>query len=473
MSTRYAIQVLFGVVMVGSALGAGPVERFVRGEILVAPRPDGAAPVGAGSAVRGALERAGFAILEEDAISGVLRVRVPAGAEDASIRTVGARADVAYAERNGIGVGGVVPDDTFFDRQWHLRNTGQSGGTPGADIDAVLAWNITTGIATVGIAVLDTGIDSDHPDFSGRIDPDGFDFVNEDSDPEADHPHGTWVSGCMAANADNGFGVAGVDWGCRILPVKVLRSDNSGSTFDLAQGINYAATQADVQVISMSLINYPGNSTLIDALQNARDAGKILIACAGNGGIGNADQSYPGASPLTISIGATTRTDARASFSGTGDALDFVAPGASIVTSRHDTQSDTFSTVSGCSFATPITAGVVGLLLERAVARAVPFGHDDALAYLIRGAEDEVGPPEEDTPGEDEFFGHGRVNAFLSLIAFELDHGCRADVDGSGAVDFADVVEVLTNWGPCPGCPEDVDGSEIVDLGDILAILAA
>ena len=262
------------------------------------------------------------------------------------------------------------------------------------------------------VAVLDSGIDSDHPELLGRVLP-GFDFVNEDSDPEADHAHGAVVTGILAANADNSFAVAGIDHSAKILPVKVLGSANLGTLADLIEGLTYAADQG-ADVISMSLINYPvAFSFLEDALQYARDSGAILIACAGNDGIGDADVSGPGASPLTISVGATTRNDARASFSGTGSALDVVAPGSSITTIAYNTAVDTSSVFSGCSAATPIVAGITSLLL----AEYPSLTHDEVRSSLTHSAEDLVGPPNEDTPGRDDFFGHGRVNLHSALLA--------------------------------------------------------
>lgn len=434
-------------------------EAWVPGEILVRPVQEAAAPV------LEALSSSRLKVMESDVFSGVLRVAVPVGEEDAWIAALSENGDVVYAERNGIGRGGLIPDDTSFGSQWHLQNTGQFGGTPGADIEAVGAWDITTGSSDILIAVLDTGIDSDHPDFVGRIDPDGMDFVNEDGNPEADHPHGTQVSGVMCANSDNDFGVAGVDWQCRLLPIKVLDQFNAGTTFDLAQGLNYVATQDDVHVVCMSLINYPGNSTLTDALEVASNAGKILIACAGNGGIGNADVSFPGASPLTISIGATNRFDNRAGFSGTGSALDFVAPGDAIVTSAHGTSADTTSTVAGCSFATPITSGVVGLLLARAAALGLPPLDQSAVYALLQaGAEDQVGAANEDSPGPDNFFGEGRINALQSLLALSVPQFIRGDSDGDGVFNaLADALHLLGFGflgGPAPPCLEAADADD-------------
>jgi thermitase len=339
---------------------------------------------------------------------------------------------VEYAEPNSLGEGGdFIPNDTFFPQQWHLNNTGQTGGTADADIDAVEGWQITRGSSAIVLAILDTGIDSDHPEFQGRILP-GFDFVNEDSDPEADHPHGVLVSGISAANTDNNFAGSGVDHNVSILPVKVLDSQNLGTTFDLAQGLVFAANQR-AHVINMSLINFPlASSTLNDALQFARDAGAILVACAGNGGIGNADQSGPGASPLTISVGATDDNDARASFSGTGQALDMVAPGLSVPTTVFNSSRDEVTLFSGCSAATPVVAGIATLLLSVEPS----LTHDDIRNILTETAEDLVGPPSEDTPGRDDFFGFGRVNmhAALQSVVGLRPAQCQAALKGN-AID--------------------------------------
>jgi subtilisin family serine protease len=446
---------IVGLACLGPAHHVCGQLEHVPGEILIRPAARENAHLAA------AVTAVGLTVLETDAFSGVMRVAVPEGAEAAWIRSFAARADVVYAERNGLGRGGLIPDDTYFTVQWHLRNTGQSGGTSGADIDAVPAWDISTGSPSVVIAVLDSGIDSDHPEFAGRIDPDGWDYVNEDSNPEDDHGHGSWVSGSLGANGDNGFAVAGVDWRCMILPIKVLNANNGGTTFDLAQGLYYSAAQADVQVISMSLINYPGNSTLIDALQAARDAGKILIACAGNGGMGDADVSFPGASPLTISIGATTHFDDRAGFSGTGAALDFVAPGANIVTVRYGSHADNFSTVSGCSFATPITAGVTGLLLDRAATLGLDLDQDGVYDLLLAGAEDQVGDPAEDTPGRDDFFGHGRINAHHALLALctVLEYQKFLSDDVAAGDEFGTAV-AISGATAVIGAPSDDDNGD-------------
>lgn len=411
--------------------------QYVPGEVLVGPK------AGQGEAILSRCEKRGLHLIERDAISGVMRLRVPERSENDWIRVLSSEPGVAYAETNGIGQGGISTNDTSFGTQWHLENTGQSGGVVGADIEAPAAWDITTGSMNIVIAVLDSGIDSDHPEFAGRIAANGYDFVNEDNNPEDDHGHGTRVSGAMCANAGNSFGVAGVDWNCQVLPIKVLNSLNVGTAMDLAQALNYVAGLPNVQVVSMSLINYPNDVTLNAALLAASNSGKILISCAGNGGIGNADVSYPGASPLAISIGATTRTDARASFSATGAALDFVAPGNAIVTAAFNTSADTISTVSGCSLATPITAGVVGLILARAIDLGLPpLTQAEVLQFLQAGAEDGVGPPSQDTPGRDDFFGYGRINARRSLEAMPSLGVCSNGNVGNGFGGPFDVLRI-------------------------------
>lgn len=411
--------------------------RFVPGDILVC------AAEAQEVAALAVITARGLQVAETDAISGVMRIRVPIGTEQRWARRLSANRAIEYAERNGLGTGGLVPNDTYFTAQWHLRNTGQGNGTPGAHIRATDAWDVTTGSPSTTIAVLDTGIDTDHIEFIGRIDPNGYDFVNQDPDPEADHPHGTEVSGTMCANANNNFGVTGVDWQCKVMPIKVLDQNNNGTIMDLAQGLNYCATQAHVQVISMSLINYPSSVTLTNALQAARNADKILLACAGNLGIGNANVSFPGASPLTISIGSTTNTDARALFSSTGTALDFVAPGLDIVTVRHGTAVNVTSIVSGCSFATPITAGIVGLILAEASALNIPALSQQTVYDILRaGAIDQVGPPNEDTPGRDNFFGHGRLDARTALTAVAALQNCENGSVGAGMGGPFDILRV-------------------------------
>lgn len=364
------------------------------------------------SRVEARLARLGGRVLGALPAERLLRVGL-AGKVDArtALGRLAKLAGVAAVEWNAVGRGGALtPDDTFFARQWHLANSGQSGGKPGADVGAVPAWAIQAGDPDVVCAVLDSGLDAMHPEFAGRTLP-GWDFVDEDADPSADHPHGTWVTALLGANTDNLFGVAGVDRRCALLPLKVLDSSNSGTTFDLVQALDRCVTQG-VDVACLALVDYPSTRALKRALKRARAAGVILVACAGNGGLGDADDSWPGASPHALSIGFTDASDVRHPASATGKALDFVAPGATLVTAV-DSAVNSYVTFTGCSAATPVAAGIVSLL----VAEAPGLTQDEALLWLRAGAADRVGAPAEDAPGWDPFHGAGRLSAAGSLSA--------------------------------------------------------
>ena len=189
-------------------------------------------------------------------------------------------------------------------------------------------------------------------------------------------------------------------------PYRVL--DLSGER-GIVCGFVFAELGADV--ISMSLIDYPKNEMLEETLREAREAGVILVACAGNHGQGDADKSWPGASPETISVGSTNREDTRLNFSGSGDALDIVAPGISLVTTRLGERDDFITTFSGCSASTPVAAGIVSVLKGL----SPELTADEIRDLLLAGAEDQVGPEEDDPPGWDPLYGWGRVNLLRTL----------------------------------------------------------
>jgi len=386
---------------------------FVPGEVLVLPRE------GKSVDVARLIEDQNLKLQKIDPYSGLMTVGVPAGNEEEWAKWFAGRAVVEYSETNLYDLAHMTPNDSFYNEQWHLNNVGQSGGTAGADIEAEEAWDLTTGSANIVVAVIDTGLDQDHPDFAGRIDNRGRDFVNEDNNPEDDHGHGTNVAGCIAARTNNTFGVSGVDWACRILPIKAGRpSPTTGralfSHADIAQALNYLAGLGNVEIVNMSF-GGQNSATKQNAITAASNAGLILIASAGNGGVGTADGNFPAASPEVISIGATTRNDARAGFSSTGSTVDFVAPGQAVTTARFNNNNNGRQSVNGTSFAAPITAGVAALILAQAEADGRTLDQDAVYSTLQLGAEDEVGPPGEDTPGEDNFFGLGRINANVSV----------------------------------------------------------
>jgi thermitase len=269
---------------------------------------------------------------------------------------------VAYAEPNRIYEVTGIPNDPDFRRQWGLHNTGQTGGRADADIDAPEAWDITTGSPSVLIAVVDTGVDYNHPDLRGgrvRTDIDR-DFVNNDEDAMDDHGHGTFVAGIAAANTNNGQGIAGVCPGCQVLPIKVLDEEGKGSADGVARGIQYAA-QAGAKIINMSL-GFPSDcgcsETIARAINYAFDRGSLLIAASGNDG-DKQRISYPASSTRVMSVGASDHLDQEADFSNRGSYLDIVAPGEDIYSLK---SGGGYDTGSGTSAAAPFVSGTAGLI---------------------------------------------------------------------------------------------------------------
>lgn len=322
---------------------------------------------------------------------------------------------VRYVEPNGVGRAmSEPPSDPQFGEQWHLNNIGQTGGMPGADIHALEAWGIQQGSQDIVVAVLDSGIDFDHPEFAGRLLP-GWDFVHNDPDPSyGNNPHGLLVAGTLAARAGNGLQVAGVNGSCTMLPIKISNAGALGplSDFRMAAGVDYAVSYG-ANIASMSLANHPKSALLADAFQSAVEAGMVIVTGAGNTSGFVADSYYPSAHPTTITIGWTNHSDNLVLNSSKGTAVDFVAPGRNIVTIGIEYGSSDVTVLSGSSLSTPITAGVASLLLAEN-----PFlAPNQVYEFLRLGADDQVGKPLQDTPGWDPYHGHGRVNAYQSLLA--------------------------------------------------------
>lgn len=266
----------------------------------------------------------------------------------------------------------LTPNDSLYSSLWGMLS-----------IRAPSAWDISTGTATVTVAVIDTGIEYTHPDLAGNIavnagetpgngiDDDrngfvddyyGYDFVNSDGDPMDDHFHGTHCAGTIGARGNNSLGVAGVAWNVKLMPVKVLSATGSGSTAGVAAGMNYAVKRG-VKILSMSLGGSGYSQTLEDAIINAKNNGVLVVAAAGNSAV-NTDisPSYPASSAQdnVISVAASTNTDTLASFSNWGPtSVDLAAPGQSILSTYLSGQ---YATASGTSMATPHVAGMAALI---------------------------------------------------------------------------------------------------------------
>lgn len=332
-----------------------------------------------------------------------------------------------------------IPSDPGFGFMWGLNNTGQGGGTPDIDINAPEAWDISVGSRDVLVAVVDTGIDYTHPELDdGRVRTDiDRDFINNDFDAFDDNQHGTHVAGTIAAETNNGAGVAGVMWEAELLPIKVFTAQGVGSTTTLAQGIGYAA-YVGADVINLSLGGLICTQVVADAVNYAyfeRDA--VLVAATGNN---NGAVSYPARLDPVIAVAALDASGSRAGFSNYGPEVDVSAPGVDVLST---VPGGSYASFNGTSMATPHVAGVVGLLLAQR-----PDLNNDQVREILRSTARDRG-----LPGYDPFHGYGQVDALGVLQAPTPTNpppavpvvcdGCAVSVAMLDAESREDVLQVL------------------------------
>jgi subtilisin family serine protease len=273
---------------------------------------------------------------------------------------------VRYAEPNGIAHVSAVPDDTAFAAdQWPLRNTGQTiagaPGTAGADIDAVPAWDVATGDPAVVVAVVDSGVASQHPDLDGNLwanpgetlngadddgnllvdDVAGWDFrghpgEGQDNDPADLNGHGTHVAGTIGAEGDNAIGTAGVNWDVRLMPLRVTNAGGSANNADIASAFSYAGAEG-ADIVNASLGGGGASQAVADAVAAA--PGTLFVVAAGNGGadgVGDDNDVTPSfpcniTAPNLICVASTTKDDLLSGFSNFGDvSVDLAAPGSQV-----------------------------------------------------------------------------------------------------------------------------------------------
>ncbi|TVR81344.1 MAG: T9SS C-terminal target domain-containing protein [Chitinophagaceae bacterium] len=355
--------------------------------------------------------------------------------------------EVKYAEPDHIGSGGgkpgFSPNDSLFYRQWGLRNDGTfslSPSTAGADIDMEKAWNIEQGDSNIIVAIIDTGTDLLHPEFEGRIwinhneipdngidndsngfinDINGWNFVNDSNDPTDDHGHGTNVTGIIGANGNNSIGYAGVDWNCKLMILKGLAANNQGYYSWWAEAIYYAVDNG-ARVINMSIGGTSTSVTLENAVNYALDNDVVVVACMMN--TNSNTVFYPAGFNGVIAVGSTNSDDTRSnpffwspvSGSNYGSHISVVAPGNYIYGLDYQSNTNYDSYWGGTSQAAPLVAGLASLLL----AQNPSLKPAEIKSIIETTAEDLIGDPNEDIPGWDQYYGHGRINAFRALSNF-------------------------------------------------------
>jgi len=312
--------------------------------------------------------------------------------------------------------GTAVATDPSFPSQWALHNTGQNGGTAGADIRATQAWNVTTGSRSVVVGIVDSGIDVSHPDLAANIwtnpgeipgngidddhngyvdDVHGWNFVDNTNLVDDGFGHGTHVAGIVGAVGGNGIGVAGVAWQVSLMPLKFEDSRGIGSTSSVLAALNYATMMRrdhgiDIVATNNSWQSVAGFSQLAhDAIQAESDAGIVFVAAAGNNGTDNdVTPRYPAGYrlPNVITVAATDGGDQLAGLSNYGaTTVDLGAPGIMI---QSTFPGATYGMLSGTSMAAPQVTGVVALLaaakpgITVAEARAAILGSTTPVASL-------------------------------------------------------------------------------------------
>jgi lambda repressor-like predicted transcriptional regulator len=317
----------------------------------------------------------------------VQRVAVPEGQEEMVVRALSEDPRVEYAELDYVVRATIIPNDYYYYLQWGLTK-----------IQAPGAWDQTTGTSDLIIAIVDTGVDLNHPDLNGKIVP-GWDFVNDDESAQDDHGHGTHVAGIAAAETNNGQGVAGVSWGARIMPIKVLDRNGDGYYSDVARGVLYACNHG-AQIINLSLGGDTPSNTLEDALEQAYQDGCLIVAAAGNSGRNEVD--YPARYPEAMAVAATDRYDDHAPFSDYGPQIEVAAPGVDIYSTlwvrpnNHD-----YGYKTGTSMSTPHVAGLAALLWS-----VCPQLTNTEVRSVIESTATDLG-----SAGWDPYYGHGRIDA--------------------------------------------------------------
>jgi thermitase len=357
---------------------------YVAGELLVAYEP-GTSEEAEETVVR----RLGARTLE-DLPGEVRRVSFPAIRREASeaareralareLGYLGHRAKVEAADYNYLREPSFMPNDPRLGNQWGLTRT-RFGG----------AWNDAKGDGAK-VAIVDSGAYVEHPDI-GRI-IGQRDFVEGDAVADDDNGHGTHVTGIAGALTDNGEGMAGGCFNCRLLIAKVMGATGFTTDSRIVEGINWSVNQG-ADVVNLSLGGSANSSVLRTAVNRAYGRDVVVVAAAGNEGT-NVPR-YPAAYSKVIAVSATNANGGLALFSSRGDWVDLAAPGMNILSTNN---SGGYDMQSGTSMSAPFVSGLAGLLASQGMSA-------DSIRQRMEATAEDLGPA-----GDDPRYGHGRIDA--------------------------------------------------------------
>lgn len=409
-----------GEVLIGWEPGEGPLPAVQRQRGSLAP--DQSDPVRQ-SAVAAIGSLTGLAVLDAAPEYGLARLSVRAGAEAAEIARLQKLPWVRYAEPNYYAYAAAdtyIPNDPDYYRQWHMEK-----------VNAPMAWAATRGSLSFIVAVLDTGVAQSHPEFAesaefaGKLLP-GKDYVNNDLSPEDDDPegHGTHVTGIIAAHFNNGVGVAGLAPLVKVLPMKVLNSQRTGTYGAIALAM-YEAANSNAQVINLSLAGYAPSETLRTAAVDVAEQGVLVVAAAGNcaqnpgscGGLINPDM-YPAAYPDVLAVSASDRLDRGTIYSGYKPYIGLAAPGGISGDQVWSTTRAGYGYMYGTSMSTPMVSAAAALVWTLR-----PAATAEEVAGILKSTADKVGTdpysgePYSYASGRNDYFGSGRLNVGWAVRA--------------------------------------------------------
>ncbi|WP_456318517.1 S8 family peptidase [Priestia megaterium] len=252
--------------------------------------------------------------------------------------------EVEYVEPNYIFKASYVPNDSFYPFQYGPQK-----------VQAPSAWDVTRSNSSIKIAIVDTGVQLNHPDLTSKL-LSGYNFVDGNTNPSDGNGHGTHVAGIAAAATNNVSGIAGMAPLASILPLRALDNTGNGTLTNIANAIIYAADQG-AQVINLSLGGSQGSVTLENAINYAWDKGSTILAAAGNEGTNTL--TYPAYYENAIAVASTDSNDQKSSFSNYGTWVEVAAPGSNILSTYIGSN---YAYLSGTSMACPHVAGLAALL---------------------------------------------------------------------------------------------------------------